>query len=275
MPGVKTNERPGTRAVLRHYRMSATKARQVLDLVRGQEVDRAHEVLRATPREGARVVAKVLESAVSNARNNEGLDPDELYISACYADEGVTVKRWRPRARGRATRIRKRTCHITVIVSVLPEDRLARRRSRQAASSTALRARRVAASRREEAAEAVAHEADEEAYEDLEAEELEETDVEEGGLETEDEAAQDELAEGDDEELEPEAELEVAPVEEDAVEEEPEQAEEEEPAVEAPAKGRRRVGRSRKAAKAEAPPAGEDEAGDDTDDAGDGAEESD
>lgn len=158
MPGIKTNERPGTRAVLRHYRMSATKARQVLDLIRGLDVDRAHEVLRATPREGARVVAKVLESAVANARTNDQMDPEELYVSACYADEGTTVKRWRPRARGRATRIRKRTCHVTVIVSRLPEDRLARRRARAAASSSALRSRRVAASRRG-AAEAAEEEA--------------------------------------------------------------------------------------------------------------------
>jgi large subunit ribosomal protein L22 len=148
MPGVKTNEVPGTRAVLRHYRMSAYKARQVLDLVRGKDVDRAAEILQATPREGARVVAKVLASAVANARNNDFLDPDDLYVSACYADEGTTVKRWRPRARGRATRIRKRTCHITVIVSRLPEDRLERRRARQADQSTAVRSRRVAASRR-------------------------------------------------------------------------------------------------------------------------------
>jgi large subunit ribosomal protein L22 len=148
MPGVKTNEIAGTRAVLRHYRMSATKARQVLDLVRGKDADRAAEILRATPREGARVVAKVLASAVANARNNDLLDPDELYVSACYADEGTTIKRWRPRARGRATRIRKRTCHITVIVSRLPDDRLERRRARQAVQTTAGRSRRVAASRR-------------------------------------------------------------------------------------------------------------------------------
>jgi large subunit ribosomal protein L22 len=148
MPGVKTNEIPGTRAVLRHYRMSAYKARQVLDLVRGKDVDRAAEILQATPREGARVVAKVLASAVANARNNDFLDPDDLYVSACYADEGTTIKRWRPRARGRATRIRKRTCHITVIVSRLPDDRLERRRARQAEQTTAGRSRRVAASRR-------------------------------------------------------------------------------------------------------------------------------
>jgi large subunit ribosomal protein L22 len=154
MPGVKTNEIPGTRAVLRHYRMSAYKARQVLDLVRGKDVDRAAEILQATPREGARVVAKVLASAVANARNNDYLDPDDLYVSACYADEGTTIKRWRPRARGRATRIRKRTCHITVIVSRLPDDRLERRRARQASQTTAGRSRRVAASRRSSGATA-------------------------------------------------------------------------------------------------------------------------
>lgn len=147
MTGPKTNERPGTRAVLRHYRMSPTKARQVLDLVRGHDVDRAEEILRTTPREAARVVSKVLASAVANAQHNDQLDPEELYVSACFADEGTTLKRWRPRARGRATRIRKRTCHITVIVSRLPEERLARRRSR-ADTAGAQRFRRVAASRR-------------------------------------------------------------------------------------------------------------------------------
>jgi large subunit ribosomal protein L22 len=150
MPGVKTNEVPGTRAVLRHYRMSAYKARQVLDLVRGRDADRAEEILASTPREAARVVAKVLASAVANARNNDQLDPDELYVSACFADEGTTLKRWRPRARGRATRIRKRTCHITVIVSRLPDDRLERRRARRATETAGLRSRRVAASRRGE-----------------------------------------------------------------------------------------------------------------------------
>ncbi len=150
MPGVKTNEVPGTRAVLRHYRMSAYKARQVLDLIRGRDADRAEEILNTTSREAARVVAKVLASAVANARNNDQLDPDELFVSACYADEGTTLKRWRPRARGRATRIRKRTCHITVIVSRLPEDKLERRRARNAAETAGLRSRRVAASRRGE-----------------------------------------------------------------------------------------------------------------------------
>jgi large subunit ribosomal protein L22 len=150
VPGLKTNEVAGTRAVLRHYRMSAYKARQVLDLIRGKDADRAEEILRTTPREAARVVGKVLASAVANARNNDQLDPEELYVSACFADEGTTLKRWRPRARGRATRIRKRTCHITVIVTRLPEDRLERRRARSAAAPTGMRSRRVAASRRGE-----------------------------------------------------------------------------------------------------------------------------
>ena len=147
MPGVKTNERPGTRAVLRHYHMSATKARQVLDLIRDQDVLRASEILRGTEREAAGVVAKVLASAVANAVHNDEMDAEDLYVSACYADEAPTLKRWRPRARGRATRINKRQCHITVIVSRLPDDRLARRRAERE-SQQAARSRRVSESRR-------------------------------------------------------------------------------------------------------------------------------
>jgi large subunit ribosomal protein L22 len=147
VPGVKTNEREGTRAVLRHSRMSASKVRQVLDQIRGQDVDRAAETLALGDREAAVTVGKVLASAVANAMHNDGLDPEELFVSACFADEGSTLKRWRPRARGRATRIRKRTSHITIIVSRLPEDRIARRRAKQAAN-TSNRTRRVAGSRR-------------------------------------------------------------------------------------------------------------------------------
>jgi large subunit ribosomal protein L22 len=147
VPGVKTNEREGTRAVLRHSRTSAYKVRQVLDLIRGQDVDRAAEILALGDREAAVTVAKVLASAVANATHNDGLDPEELFVSACYADEGSTLKRWRPRARGRATRIRKRTSHITIIVSRLPADQLELRRKRMEAVS-ANRSRRVDASRR-------------------------------------------------------------------------------------------------------------------------------
>ena len=155
MPGVKTNEREGTRAVLRHSRMSASKVRQVLNLIRGQDVDRAAEILSLGDREAALTVGKVLASAVANAVHNDGLDAEELFVSACFADEGSTLKRWRPRARGRATRIRKRTSHITIIVSRLPEDRIARRRAKQAAN-TSQRSRRVAGSRRRQQAESAA-----------------------------------------------------------------------------------------------------------------------
>lgn len=147
MPGIKTNERPGTRAVLRHGGLSASKARQVLNLIRGADVDRAAEILNGVEREAAEVIGKVLTSAVANAAHNDHQNPEELYVSACYADEGATLKRWRPRARGRATRIRKRTCHITIVVSRLPEDRLERRRTRAEALS-ANRSRRVETSRK-------------------------------------------------------------------------------------------------------------------------------
>jgi len=147
MTASKTNERPGTRAVLRHSGLSASKVRQVLDLIRGQDVDRAAEILIGTEREAANIIGKVLASAVANAAHNDFQNPDELYVSACYADEGTTAKRWRPRARGRATRIRKRSSHITIIVSRLPEAKLEQRRKRMEAVS-AHRSRRVDASRR-------------------------------------------------------------------------------------------------------------------------------
>jgi large subunit ribosomal protein L22 len=113
----KTNERPGTRAQVRYVRVSAYKAREVLDLVRGKHVNEADEILQFTERDISNVIRKALASAVANATNNDSQDPETLFVTACYADEGPTLKRWRPRARGRATRIRKRTCHITIIVS--------------------------------------------------------------------------------------------------------------------------------------------------------------
>lgn len=148
MPGTKTNEREGTRAVLRHSRMSAYKVRPVLDLIRGKTVAEARDTLRLVERDAAIVVGKLLDSAVANAENNDHLDAEDLFVSACFADEGVTIKRWRPRARGRATRIRKRTCHVTIIVSRLPEDRLARVRAKREADTVGRRARRVAGGRR-------------------------------------------------------------------------------------------------------------------------------
>ncbi len=149
MTGVKTNERPGTRAVLKHSGVSAYKAREVLDLIRGKDCARAAEILEYCDREVAGVIGKVLHSAQANAFHNDGIEPEDLFVSACYADEGTTLKRWRPRARGRATRIRKRTCHITVIVSRMGEEELARRRARVAAEAADRRARRVAGARRQ------------------------------------------------------------------------------------------------------------------------------
>jgi large subunit ribosomal protein L22 len=148
MPGPKTNEREGTRAVLRYSRVAPNKAREVLNLIRGKHVQEAGEILRFSERDVAITVGKLLASAIANAEKNDGQDAEELYVSACFADEGTTIKRWRPRARGRATRIRKRTSHITVIVSRLPEEQLAKLQVRRQAEQSGRRARRVAGARK-------------------------------------------------------------------------------------------------------------------------------
>jgi len=148
--GPKTNERPGTKAVLRHSRIAPNKVREVLDLIRNKPVQEAEAILRFAERDAAAVVGKVLHSAIANAENNDDQEAEELYVSACFADEGTTIKRWRPRARGRATRIRKRTSHITVIVSRMPSAQLERIRARRRAEQLAQRARRVAGARKAE-----------------------------------------------------------------------------------------------------------------------------
>jgi large subunit ribosomal protein L22 len=146
----KTNERPGTRAVAMHVRMSAYKARVVLDLIRNKDIATADEVLRFSDREAAAVIRKVLRSAVANAEHNDDQIPEDLFVSACFADEGKTLRRMRPRARGRATRIRKRTCHITVIVSRMPEAELQRRREKEATRPGSRAARRAGQQEAEE-----------------------------------------------------------------------------------------------------------------------------
>jgi len=155
MTGPKTNEREGTRALLRSAPLSAYKVREVLDLIRNQPVERANEILRFCERGAAEVVAKVLGSAVANAAANDDLpNEEELYVSACFADEAKTAKRMRPRARGRASRIRKRSAHITIIVSRMPEEQLRRVRARQEAEQAARRRRlRGGRARRGQAAE--------------------------------------------------------------------------------------------------------------------------
>ncbi len=115
------------RAQAKYIRQSPTKVRRVLDLVRGLPVDEAQAVLQFTNRKAATTVKKVLDSAVANAEHNFALDADELFIAEAYADEGPTLKRWRPRARGRAAQIRKRTSHITIVVA----DEMATTRGRE------------------------------------------------------------------------------------------------------------------------------------------------
>ena len=172
----KTNERPGTRALVRGSSMSASKVRVVLNLIRNKPIRRAAEILQFTERTAADVVGKCLASAVANAVNNDGLVADQLFVSACYADEGQTAKRWRPRARGRATRIRKRSCHITIIVSPVPEAELERTRASEAAraasrSSRTVRTASEARRRRVEGSRQATDDAPETAPVDVEADE--------------------------------------------------------------------------------------------------------
>tara|TARA_B110000438_G_C15784212_1_gene637645 strand:- start:1106 stop:1774 length:669 start_codon:yes stop_codon:yes gene_type:complete len=121
---VKTNERAGTRAVVRYVRVSATKARAVLNQIRDEPVGKAKEILTFAERSVSEVILNCLNSAASNALNNDGIPLEELYVSACFADEGPTLKRFRPRARGRASSILKRTCHITIIVTRYSPEQL-------------------------------------------------------------------------------------------------------------------------------------------------------
>lgn len=102
------------RAVHRGADVSPRKARLVVDMVRGKRVQEAIDILRFTPQKSARLVSKVLHSAIANAENNKGLDVEELYVSQAHVDEATTFKRIRPRARGRADRVFKRRCHITL-----------------------------------------------------------------------------------------------------------------------------------------------------------------
>jgi large subunit ribosomal protein L22 len=115
-----TIEYPTAVAKARFVRVSASKARRVIDLVRGKSVAEALDILRWAPQQASEPVAKVIASAAANAQNNDGLDPSTLVVATIHADEGPTAKRIRPRAQGRAFRIRKRTSHITVIVESRP-----------------------------------------------------------------------------------------------------------------------------------------------------------
>ena len=122
----------------RWIRLSARKARVVLEHIRGRSVPEARTILAFTQRAAAHEIEKVLRSAVANAEANHGLIGDELVVAATYADEGPTLKRWRPRARGRVNRIFKRTCHITIVLGEDPkaEQRQRRRSAKPAAAET-------------------------------------------------------------------------------------------------------------------------------------------
>ncbi|MBS43989.1 MAG: 50S ribosomal protein L22 [Nocardioides sp.] len=118
---------PGAFASAKFARITPMKARRVVDMVRGMPTEEALALLQFAPQAAAVTVRKVLESAIANAETTEGLDADDLVVSACLVDEGPTMKRWRPRAQGRATRINKRTSHITLVVQ--PAEVVAARKS--------------------------------------------------------------------------------------------------------------------------------------------------
>jgi len=154
MADTATRETPQTKATLKYLRTSAYKVREVLDLIRGLDVDDARHVLQFSERGPAGQVLKVLNSAVANADHTLNIPADELFVSVAFADEGPTIKRWRPRARGRATRIRKRTCHITIMVARLSDAELQARRRRDSAAGTQRRRGVIPGRRRKAAAEA-------------------------------------------------------------------------------------------------------------------------
>jgi large subunit ribosomal protein L22 len=104
------------KAILRHVRISSRKAKAVIDLIRGKKVSEAEAILMNTPKAASPIVDKLLKSAVANAENNQDMAKDNLYVAEVYANQGPTLKRFMPRAQGRATRIRKRTSHITIIL---------------------------------------------------------------------------------------------------------------------------------------------------------------
>jgi large subunit ribosomal protein L22 len=114
---------PEVRAVTKHISTSPPKLRLIADLIRGMPVVEAQRILDFSNKAAAERISKTLESAVANSENGQlGLSGDELYVSEIYVDEGPTLKRWLPRARGRATRIRKRTSHLTIKLAEIPEE---------------------------------------------------------------------------------------------------------------------------------------------------------
>jgi large subunit ribosomal protein L22 len=140
MPTKSEAALPGARAIARHVRVSPMTARRVVNLVRGLPAREALTVLQFAPQSASEPVYKVLASAIANAENNERLDPDSLLVAEAYVDEGPTLKRFRPRAQGRAYRIRKRTSHITIVVESVPATQARAAKAGVAAAKKAAKA---------------------------------------------------------------------------------------------------------------------------------------
>ena len=136
MAATAQDDRIRAHAQAKWVRTSARKARLVLDHIRGRSVPEARTILAFTTRDVAIDIEKVLRSAVANAEANHGLDGDDLVVEAAFADEGPTLKRWKPRARGRVNRIRKRMCHVTIVLVEQPEQQAPRRRRAAASAET-------------------------------------------------------------------------------------------------------------------------------------------
>lgn len=149
----RTLDLPGAAATARFVRITPMKARRVIDLIRGRAAGEALAVLQFAPQAASEQVRKVLASAVANAENNERLDRSDLVVTEAYVDEGPTLKRFRPRAQGRAFRIRKRTSHITVVVSAQPQTAPAKKAAKSAKATKAAKTtrKRVLAPRRRKA----------------------------------------------------------------------------------------------------------------------------
>ena len=107
---------PKAEATLKYARISSRKVKIVADLIKGKDIDEALAIVKYTPKASSEIIEKLLKSAIANAENNNGMNADNLYVAACYADKGPTMKRIQPRAQGRAYRIEKRTSHITIVL---------------------------------------------------------------------------------------------------------------------------------------------------------------
>ncbi len=156
---IATPERETVRAQARYVRCSARKARLVLEHIRGKQAAEAKAILAFATRAAAKDAGKVLASAIANAENNNGYDVDDLVVVAAYADEGPTLKRWRPRARGRVNRIRKRTCHITIQLAVAEPGEIKRPKPRRVAEPAEAAPAETAKPRRKSRAKKAAPEA--------------------------------------------------------------------------------------------------------------------